>query len=257
VSTKQDTFAARIASLGAAPTRPESLPRGTQQIRIPVDQLEDDPANVRKTYDAEYISNMAATIAESGQTTPAIVWANPVSGKYRLVSGHCRARACRMAGVDLLATIMPRDVTDTHRDTVALIENVCRSNLRPMELANGYAALLKQWGVSQSDLARRLGVSQSHISKTLALLNLDDNAKADVNAGKVAAEAARRKASMAAPPRRGRYAGKRRGRRSGQGLELSTGTVRLKRGRTWDELLAELQAVVAARRGDTDTAAAA
>jgi ParB family transcriptional regulator, chromosome partitioning protein len=254
VSTKQDTFAARIASLGAAPARPESLPRGTQHVRIPVDQLEDDPANVRKTYDAEYIANMAATIAESGQTTPAIVWANPVTGKYRLVSGHCRARACRMAGVDLLATIMPRDVTDTHRDTVALIENVCRSNLRPMELANGYAALLKQWGVSQSDLARRLGVSQSHISKTLALLNLDDDAKADVNAGKVAAEAARRKASISV---RGRYAGKRRGRRSGQVLELTTGTVRLKRGRTWDDLLAELQAVVAARRGDTDTAAAA
>jgi ParB/RepB/Spo0J family partition protein len=243
MTAKHDMFAARIESFGAMPTKPTSLAAVSRHVQIPVDQLEDDPNNVRKTYDAEYIANMAATIVETGQTTPAIVWMNPVSGKYRLVSGHCRARACRAAGVDLMATVMPRDVAEAHRDTVALIENVCRNNLRPLELANGYAKLMAQWGVSQSDLARRLGVSQSHISKTLALLQLDDNAKADLDAGKVGADYARRAAH---DRRRGRR--HTRGRANRNVLELATGTVRLKRGRTWAALLEELRAAVEAER---------
>jgi len=240
MTAKQDSIAARIMSLGATPPPPVSMSAVTHHVRIPVEQLEDDPNNVRKTYDAEYLDNMAATISATGQTTPAIVWLNPATGKYRLVSGHCRARACRKAGVDLLATVMPRDVAEIHRDTVALIENVCRSNLRPLELANGYAALLRQWGVSQSDLAKRLGVSQSHVSKTLALLNLDDHAKADVEAGKVGAERARRVATERGGRRRSR------GRTNRNVLELGTGTVRLKRGRTWGELLEELRSAVEA-----------
>lgn len=246
MKAKQDTIAAGIMAFGAAPPRVASMQNVTHHVRIPVDELEDDPNNVRKTYDAEYLENMAATIRDTGQTTPAIVWFNPATGKYRLISGHCRARACRIAGVDLLATVMPRETAELHRDTVALVENVCRQNLRPMELAHGYAALIKQWGVTGAELARRLGVSQSHVSKTLALLKLDDDAKAAVDAGHVAAAAARRQASQAAPSGRGRYAGKRRGRANRNVLELATGVVRLKRGRTWAELLEELRAAVEA-----------
>lgn len=252
MNAKQDSIAARIASLGAVPPRPATMVATTHHVRIPVDQVEDDPNNVRKTYDAEYINNMAVTITATGQTTPAIVWLNPATGKYRLVSGHCRARACRIAGVDLVATVMPRDVAEAHRDTVALIENVCRSNLRPLELARGYAALIHNWNVTGAELARRLGVSQSHVSKTLALLKLDENAQQDINAGKVGADRARRAANAVANAGR---RGRKRGRTTRGVVELASGTVRVRRGRTLADVLEELRAHVVAEANATPAAA--
>ena len=145
------------------------------------------------------------------------------------------------------------------RHEMAFAENLCRSDLRPTEIARRWQTLMERWGVNGVELAKRIGVSNTTVSKKLALLRLDADTQAAVDAGHVGEEQARRRANAAAPSGRGRYGGRgaRAGRANRNMLELSTGTVKLKRGRTWDELLAELVAVVAARRGDTDTAAAA
>jgi ParB/RepB/Spo0J family partition protein len=219
--------------------------------KIPVDAIDPDPENARTHFDPDELQALADDIKRHGQIQNAVVFPN--ANRYTLVAGERRLRACKLAGINtLVCWVLPRNLAIEAREEMAFAENMARSDLRPTEVAARWKKLMDRWGVTGSELARRIGVAQSTVSKKLALLKLDAGTQAAIDAGQVGEEHARRHANATRGGRRARG-----GRANRNVLELSTGTVKLKRGRTWDELLAELQVVLAARRGDTDTAAAA
>jgi ParB/RepB/Spo0J family partition protein len=237
-----------LAGIGEPYVRPVAAGAGEavrDVFRISVDLVDPDPENARTTFDDSELAALAADMKRHGQIQNAVVF--PQGDRFTLVAGERRLRACKLAGIPTLTClVLSRDVALEVRQEMAFAENMCRSDLRPTEVARRWQTLMDRWNVSGMELARRIGVAQSTVSKKLALLKLDAETQAAVDAGQVGEECARRQANAAAPSGRGRYAGKRRGRANRNVLELATGVVRLKRGRTWAELLEELRAVVEA-----------
>jgi ParB family chromosome partitioning protein len=230
-------------------TRPATAATPTEAVqnvlRIPVELVDPDPENARTVFDAAELAALADDMKRHGQLQNAVVF--PGAGRFTLVAGERRWRACKLAGINTLTClVLPRDVALEVRHEMAFAENMCRSDLKPTEVAKRWRALIDRWGVTGVELARRIGVSNTTVSKKLALLKLDAGTQAAIDAGHVGEECARRQANASAPSGRGRYAGKRRGRANRNVLELATGTVRLKRGRTWAALLEELRAAVEA-----------
>jgi ParB family chromosome partitioning protein len=138
-------------------------------LEIPVGAIERNPRQPRTTFDEESLEAMARSIQEVGVLQPVIVRRLEVG--YELVAGERRLRAARLAGLATIpAVIRDADDTDSLRD--ALIENIHREDLGPLELAEAFQELLDDLGVTQESLAERLGMSRPHIANTIRLLQL-------------------------------------------------------------------------------------
>ena len=131
-----------------------------------IDSTDDQP---RKKFSEDTLIELAASIRENGIIQPIIVEKN--KNRYRIVAGERRYRAAKLAGLDSIPAII-RDYTAADRLQVALIENIQRENLNPMEEAGAYDTLLKQLKLKQEELAERIGKSRSTIANTLRLLKL-------------------------------------------------------------------------------------
>jgi len=138
-------------------------------LEIPVGAIERNPRQPRTMFDEESLESLARSIQEVGVLQPVVV--RRLDTGYELVAGERRLRAARIAGLATIpAVIRDADDTDSLRD--ALIENIHRADLGPLELAEAFAELLDDLGVTQETLAERLGVSRPHIANTIRLLQL-------------------------------------------------------------------------------------
>ena len=155
---------------------------------IPVAEIDRNPRQPRRAFDEEALKSLSESIRQSGVLTPLLVVQD--SGRYRLVAGERRLRAAMMAGLQAVPCIV-RDFTRQQEMEAALVENLQREDLNPMEEAEGIRALMDQCGYTQEKAAERLGKSRPAVANSLRLLNLEDDITAAVRAGTISAGHAR------------------------------------------------------------------
>lgn len=185
--------AAAIAPQEPQPAAPTIEPPSSEEgVRIlDVAQVQPNPGQPRRNFDEAKLLELADSIRAHGVLQPILV--RPAAGqphRYEIVAGERRWRAAQMVG---LATIPAQVRSFVDRDTleVAIIENVQRSDLNPIEEALGYQALMERFGRTQADVAERVGKSRPHIANMLRLLQLPDDLQELVREGKLSAGHAR------------------------------------------------------------------
>jgi len=171
------------------PVGTEPMPKGAHFREIPVDSISANPQQPRTVFDPDQLSELAESIKEVGLLQPIVV--RPLSaGRYELVMGERRLRAVREAGLDTIpAIIRPTEEEDLLRD--ALLENIHRVQLNPLEEAAAYQQLLTDFGCTQEELATRIKKSRPQISNTIRLLKLPLPVQKRVAAGVLSAGHAR------------------------------------------------------------------
>ncbi len=140
--------------------------------QIPIDQIQPNPQQPRVNMDLESLEELAASIREHGILQPLII--NEVEeNKYTLIAGERRWRAARMAGLTLVPVI-ERKVTEETQLELALIENLQRTDLKPLEMAEAYKTLSEEFSLTHEQIAEQVGKSRTSVTNTLRLLNLPD-----------------------------------------------------------------------------------
>lgn len=158
-------------------------------LEIPIDDLKPNPDQPRARFDEDALAELAASIAEVGVLQPIVV-ARDESGDHYLIAGERRWRAAQRAGL----TTIPAVVRGTSGESTlveALVENLQREDLTPLEEAHAYRQLLENTGMSQEEIADRVGKSRPAISNTLRLLQLPGSIQTMVDAGSISAGHAR------------------------------------------------------------------
>ena len=149
-----------------------SFESDTRIETLPLREIEPDPGQPRKTFDDETLVELSASIAEHGLLQPIAVRPKP-SGGYLIVAGERRWRASRMAGLTEVPVIV-KDVTDEQAMELALVENLQREDLDPVEEAAGIRELMTRCDLTQEQAARKLGKSRSALANSLRLLSLPE-----------------------------------------------------------------------------------
>ena len=149
-----------------------SFESDTRIETLPLREIEPDPGQPRKTFDDETLAELSASIAEHGLLQPVAVRPKP-SGGYLIVAGERRWRASRMAGLTEVPVIV-KDVTDEQAMELALVENLQREDLDPVEEAAGIRELMTRCDLTQEQAARKLGKSRSALANSLRLLSLPE-----------------------------------------------------------------------------------
>jgi ParB family transcriptional regulator, chromosome partitioning protein len=169
---------------GLAAILPESAPDDLGDLReLPVELIKPNPKQPRTRFDPAALAALAASIEASGVVQPLLV--RPLSdGGYELIAGERRWRASKEAGLAKVPAII-RDPERAERLQVALIENVVREDLNPVDEARACAALVDDLGLSKEELARRIGRSRPAVSNLIRLLDLPDDALALLEAGEL------------------------------------------------------------------------
>jgi ParB family transcriptional regulator, chromosome partitioning protein len=170
----------------------EELPDGLTGAyleELPVDVIVPNPRQPRQVFDDDTLAELAASIDAVGLLQPVVV-RRTMHGQYELIMGERRWRACQLAGIDVIPAIV-RETSDDDLLRDALIENLHREQLNPLEEAAAYQQLLDDFAATHDELARRIGRSRPHISNTIRLLNLPPAVQKRVAAGVLSAGHAR------------------------------------------------------------------
>ncbi|MHC5655615.1 ParB/RepB/Spo0J family partition protein [Stappia sp.] len=168
-------LAALIGEVGTEPPADPRPPRDTR--KVPIEFLTANPRNPRKSFAEADLEDLTNSIREKGVVQPLLV--RPVQGRdnaYEIIAGERRWRSAQRAGLHLVPVVV-RDVTDQEALELAIIENVQRADLNPIEEGLGYDQLVQEFSYSQSELARVIGKSRSHVANTLRLLKLPNSVK--------------------------------------------------------------------------------
>jgi ParB family chromosome partitioning protein len=152
------------------PGAPEGGEVGTGLLEVPVNAIAPNPKQPRTNFDDEAIASLAASIREVGILQPVVV-RRTTDNRFELIAGERRLRAAKAAGLATVPVVL-RDSDDSDLLREALIENIHREDLNPIEQAEAFKALLGELGLKQEELADRVGVSRSHIANTIRLLGL-------------------------------------------------------------------------------------
>ncbi|MGB2963863.1 MAG: ParB/RepB/Spo0J family partition protein [Anaerolineales bacterium] len=145
-------------------------------LEVPVELIAANPHQPRKGFNQDKLTELAASIQEHGIIQPLVLSAqdtDPDSPKYALIAGERRLRAAKLAGLKTVPAIL-READSQDHLVVALIENVQRADLNPLEAASAYQALSIEFGLSHEEIAERVGKSRSAVTNTLRLLDLPD-----------------------------------------------------------------------------------
>ncbi len=180
-------LAALIGDVGTEST--VERPRG--QRRLPTGSLRPNARNPRRTFANAELDELVASLRERGIIQPIVV--RPLRGVadgYEIIAGERRWRAAQRAGLHEVPVVII-EATDAEALQLAIIENVQRADLNPLEEAEGYRALVEEFGSSQEEIAKTVGKSRSYIANTLRLLKLSDPVKAYIHSGKLTAGHAR------------------------------------------------------------------
>ena len=155
---------------------------GDALVEVGIDQVEPNPHQPRKTFESSSLEELTASIRASGVIQPIIV--RQAENGYQLIAGERRWRAARQAGLDRIPAIV-REASDAESLELALVENLLREDLNPMEEAEAYRQLLAQFGLTQEQLAQRIGRDRTSIANALRLLRLPDEIQADLRGGRL------------------------------------------------------------------------
>ena len=162
-----------------AGTKPAA--RASDVLRIPVDMVEANPFQPRSSFDAEALEELAASIRTLGLIQPITV--RKVSeNRYQIISGERRFKACRMAGMAMIPAYV-RETDDQGMLEMALVENIQRENLDPIETALSYKRLIDECNLTQETMADRVGKKRASVANTLRLLKLPVKVQHDLKVG--------------------------------------------------------------------------
>jgi ParB family chromosome partitioning protein len=171
------------AGLGDAPAETSGASAGERALRIPLEKLKPNPNQPRKHFDQGDLAELADSIRSHGIIQPLIV-EEAGGGMWIIVAGERRWRAARLAGLAEVPALI-RSYSEEKRREVALIENVQRSDLNPMEEAAAYKALMDLTGLSQDETAARVGKNRSTVANALRLLKLSPAAREALEKGEL------------------------------------------------------------------------
>lgn len=158
--------------------------------RLPVEMIIANRSNPRRSFDPDQLEELTNSIREKGVMQPLLVRPSEDPNIFELIAGERRWRASQRAGLHDVPVIV-RDVDDKEALELAIIENVQRADLNPLEEAMGYGQLIEQFDYTQQDLAQVIGKSRSHVANTLRLLKLPEDVRGMVASGTLTAGHAR------------------------------------------------------------------
>lgn len=158
-------------------------------VMLKISEIEPNRSQPRKDFDENSLSDLAQSISQHGLLQPLLVRPLPIGG-YQIVAGERRYRACRMAGLTEVPVTI-RELSDTETMELALIENLQREDLSPIEEALGYKALIDEHGFSQEEVATSVGKSRPAIANSLRILKLPESVLEYVKQDKISAGHAR------------------------------------------------------------------
>jgi len=179
------------ALIGDVGDEAQVLERQRNQRRVPIEFVKPNPRNPRRVFADGELEELAASIRERGIIQPILV--RTVRGaidQYEIVAGERRWRAAQRAGLHDVPVLL-LEVSDKEALELAIIENVQRADLNPLEEASGYASLAEEFDYSQEEIAKIVGKSRPHVANMLRLLKLSDAVKAYINSGQLSAGHAR------------------------------------------------------------------
>lgn len=145
-------------------------------IHIPIEQIRPNPQQPRTTLDEDSLKELAASITEHGIIQPLIVSADPKEDEYILIAGERRWRAAKLAGLTMVPVI-EKNVSEQGHLELALIENLQRTDLTPLEMAEAYRQLAEDFNLTHEQIAERVGKSRTSVTNTLRLLNLPEKVR--------------------------------------------------------------------------------
>lgn len=179
-----------LAALIGDDTSEESVVQDVRSLRhLPIELIHANPANPRKTFDDTALEELAGSIREKGLLQPIVV--RPRSdGEYEIVAGERRWRAAQRASIHDVPVLI-RELSDAEALEIALIENIQRADLNPLEEARAYSQLLEQFQYTQQQLGDAIGKSRSHVANTLRLLQLPEEVRSRIEQGQLTAGHAR------------------------------------------------------------------
>src|ERR1700729_3315550 len=180
-----------LAALIGEVSAETSVDRPRGQRKVPTGALRPNARNPRRVFSDTELDELVASLRERGIIQPIV--ARPVRGAaeaYEIIAGERRWRAAQRAGLHEVPVVII-EATDAESLQIAIIENVQRADLNPLEEADGYRALMDEFGNSQDEIAKTVGKSRSHIANTLRLLKLPDAVKGYIQEGKLTAGHAR------------------------------------------------------------------
>lgn len=151
-------------------------------VQLEIGQIVPNPAQPRRDFDPARLEELAASIREHGIVQPIVV--RQVGEGYEIVAGERRWRAAKEAGLTKVPALV-REFTDAERMEIALIENLQREDLNPLEEAEAYRTLMETFGLTQDALAKRLGRSRPQVANTLRLLQLESKVQEEVRSGRL------------------------------------------------------------------------
>lgn len=174
---------ALIPTAPEVPATPQAVNAAPQ--RVPLQKIRPNHLQPRRYFDPEKLAELSASIKEHGLAQPIVVSYDAGSDTYELIAGERRLRASELAGLKEVEVVVraPRD--DQQRLALALIENIQREDLNPIEEALGYLRLMKEFHISQTDLGRVVGKAKSTISNTLRLLELPADIQKALESGQL------------------------------------------------------------------------
>ena len=177
-------------------TNQSATNQGAVYAEIPVDALQANPRQPRTVFDEESLAELTFSITEIGLLQPVVV--RRTAEGYELIAGERRLRACQEAGMSTIPAII-RTTDDTEMLREALLENLHRADLNPLEEAAAYSQMLADFGCTQEELATRIGRSRPQVTNTLRLLKLPTSVQTKVAAGVISAGHARALLSLDSP----------------------------------------------------------
>lgn len=151
-------------------------------IEVPIDRIMPNPHQPRQTMDQEKLQELANSIVEHGLIQPLIV--TQVETSFQLIAGERRWRASQLAGLTTVP-VMIKESSPQQMLELALVENIQRADLNPLEEAEAYAQLMEEFGLTQENVAERVGKSRTAVANTVRLLNLPDEIKAALAGGEI------------------------------------------------------------------------
>jgi ParB family chromosome partitioning protein len=185
-------LSALMADINVSPTRDADEVAGKRSaLRLPVEQLVPNPNQPRRDFEPAALEELAASVREKGIIQPLLVRPHPHKpGVFEIVAGERRWRAAQMAQLHEVPVLV-RELSDTEVLEIAIIENIQRTDLNPVEEAMGYRQLMEHFGHTQEKMAEALSKSRSYIANLLRLLHLPDEVQLWLREGKISAGHAR------------------------------------------------------------------
>jgi ParB family chromosome partitioning protein len=151
---------------------------------VPIELLRRNPDQPRRTFSDVELEELAHSIREKGVLQPLLARPAPgAPGEFQIVAGERRWRAAQQAGLRVLPVVVRSDLNDLDVLEIGIIENVQRQDLKPLEEAQAYKALMERFGRTQEDVARTVGKSRSHVANSLRLLSLPEGVLAALSSG--------------------------------------------------------------------------